>query len=235
MAYNNAMKLIAIETSTEACSAALLINGVISDRYQLAPREHTALILPMIDELLANAGLERSQLEAVAFGRGPGGFTGVRIATGVAQGIAFALNIPVAPVSTLAALAHRVWRETGHKKIACAIDARMGEVYWACYLIEGNGKALLVGEELVCAPQAVPLLHGGGWAGAGSGWDSYGDALKARLGSNISSVVAGQFPHAHDVALLGATMLNDGDAVSAASAMPVYLRDQVVHKKKEGS
>src|SRR5512146_2675208 len=106
MAYNGAMNLIAIETSTEACSAALLINGAMSDRYQLAPREHTALLLPMVDELLADAGLERSQLEAVAFGRGPGGFTGVRIATGVAQGIGFALNIPVTPVSTLAALAH---------------------------------------------------------------------------------------------------------------------------------
>lgn len=229
------MKLIAIETSTEACSAALLINNVVRELYQLAPREHTALILPMIDELLANARLERSQLEAVAFGRGPGGFTGVRIATGVAQGIAFALNIPVTPVSTLAALAHLIWRETGHQKIACAIDARMGEVYWGCYIVDGPGKALLIGEELVCAPQAVPLLHGDGWVGAGSGWDSYGDTLRARLGSNISTIVEGQFPHAHDVAQLGATILNDGYAVSAASAMPVYLRDQVVHKKKEGS
>lgn len=229
------MKIIAIETATEACSAALLIDGVVREAYQLAPRGHTELILPMLDDLLAEAGLERAQLEAIAFGRGPGAFTGVRIATGVTQGIAFALNLPVMLVSTLAALAHRVWRETGQQHIACAIDARMGEVYWGCYRIEASGRAVLLGEEVVCAPQAVPLPAGEGWVGAGSGWESYGDALRARLGASLSTVVAGQFPHAHDTALLGAMMLSEGRAVDAASAMPVYLRDQVVQKRQQGS
>lgn len=226
------MKIIAIETSTEACSAALLLDDAVSAAYQLAPRGHTELILPMIDDLLARAGLERSQLEAVAFGRGPGAFTGVRIATGVAQGIAFALNIPVTPVSTLAALAHRVWRETGHQKIAVAIDARMGEVYWGCYHVEGSGKVILHGEEQVCAPQAVPALVGDGWTGAGSGWESYGETLHARLGHHLREVIEGQYPHAHDIALLGEAMLNQGLAVDSTSAMPVYLRDQVVQKKE---
>lgn len=229
------MNILAIETSTEACSAALLSNNEVTSSYQLAPREHTALILPMIDDLLARAGLERRQLDAIAFGRGPGGFTGLRIAAGVAQGIAFALDVPVMPVSTLAALAHRIWRETGQQQIAVAIDARMGEVYWGCYRIAGSGRALLVGEERVCAPQAVALPPGEGWTGAGSGWESYGEVLRACLGTQLGMVVAGQFPHAHDVALLGATMLSEGRAVDAASAVPVYLRDQVVQKKPEKS
>lgn len=228
------MKIIAIETSTEACSAALLIDDAVSESYQLAPRGHTELILPMIDDLLTTAGIERSQLDAVAFGRGPGAFTGVRIATGVTQGIAFALNLPVMPVSTLAALAHGIWRETGHTLIACAIDARMGEVYWGCYRVTGTGQARLIGEEQVSAPQAVAVPQGDGWIGAGSGWETYGEALRARMGSSVSAVVEGHFPHAHDVALLGATLLNEGQAVTAASAMPVYLRDQVIQQKKEG-
>ncbi|HEY0720735.1 MAG TPA: tRNA (adenosine(37)-N6)-threonylcarbamoyltransferase complex dimerization subunit type 1 TsaB [Gammaproteobacteria bacterium] len=225
------MKLIAIETSTEACSAALLIDNEVVESYRLAPRQHTELILPMLDELLAQAELARSQLDAVAFGRGPGAFTGVRIATGVAQGIAFALDIPVAPVSTLAALAHGAWRERGDNLIASAIDARMEELYWGCYQIEGSGLAILRGEELVCTPQRVTLPPGAGWFGAGSGWGPYGVTLQAQLGASLSGYQAERFPHAYDIALLGATLWQAGQAVSADAALPVYLRDQVVQKK----
>ncbi|HEY0635083.1 MAG TPA: tRNA (adenosine(37)-N6)-threonylcarbamoyltransferase complex dimerization subunit type 1 TsaB [Gammaproteobacteria bacterium] len=225
------MKLIAIETSTEACSAALLIDNQVVESYRLAPRQHTELILPMLDELLAQAEVARTQLDAVAFGRGPGAFTGVRIATGVTQGIAFALDIPVVPVSTLAALAHGAWRDTGQSKIATAIDARMEEVYWGCYQIEASGRATLRGEEQVCAPLQVTLPPGQGWFGAGSGWGVYGATLQAHLGDRLNGYAAERFPHAYDIALLGATLWQAGQAVSAEAALPVYLRDQVVQKK----
>jgi len=224
------MKIIAIETSTEACSAALLSANEVIASYRVAPREHTELILPMIDGLLADAGVGRAQLDAVAFGRGPGAFTGVRIATGVAQGIAFALDIPVMPVSTLAALAHRVWREAGYQRVMSAIDARMGEVYWGCYFIEGSGKAVLHGEEIVCSPEVVPVPDGGAWIGVGTGWETYGDTLTARC-TSVTGIDERRFPHAHDVALLGATMFSTGHAVAADQALPVYLRDQVAQKK----
>ena len=232
MAYNDAMKIIAIETSTEACSAALLVDTEVSESYRVAPREHTELILPMIDSLLAEAGLERTQLDAVAFGRGPGAFTGVRIAAGVAQGIAFALDVPVTPVSTLAALAHRVWRETGHTHVMSAIDARMGEVYWGSYIIETLGKAVLLGKETVCSPDTVPIPEGERWFGAGTGWETYANALSARCTKALCGVDGQRFPHAHDVARLGATMLSSGQAVAAELALPIYLRDQVVQKKE---
>ena len=123
------MKLLALDTATEACSAAVLADGEVLERYELAPRRHAALILPMIESVLAEAGLEISQLDAIAVGRGPGAFTGVRIAIGIAQGIAFAADLPVALVSTLAALALGTARDTGATRIAAALDARMGEIY----------------------------------------------------------------------------------------------------------
>ena len=139
------MKILALDTSTEACSAALLIDSQISQRYEVAPREHGALILPMIERLLVDAGVVLSQLDALAFGRGPGAFVGVRIATGVAQGIAFAADLPVVPVSSLAALAQSV----EHANVYSAIDARMDEVYWAAYRKNNEGVVELLGEETV--------------------------------------------------------------------------------------
>ncbi|MGB5065729.1 MAG: tRNA (adenosine(37)-N6)-threonylcarbamoyltransferase complex dimerization subunit type 1 TsaB, partial [Candidatus Competibacter sp.] len=145
------MKLLALDTATDACSAAVWVDGVVHERYELAPRRHAALILPMIEAVLAEAGLRPAQLDAVAFGRGPGAFTGVRIAVGIAQGIAFAADLPVVPVSTLAALALGVGRETGHARLAVALDARMSEVYWGTYVVTADDAELL-GEERVCAP-----------------------------------------------------------------------------------
>lgn len=224
-------KIIAIETSTEACSAALYLAGEVREVYRLAPRGHTELILAMIDGLLAEAGVGRSQLDVVAFGRGPGAFTGVRIGASVAQGIAFALDIPVAPVSTLAALAHGAWRELGHTHAVAAIDARMGEVYYGSYTIVSRGDVLQVGEEGVAAPARVPVPAGEGWFGVGSGWQSYAEPLAARFGAAVSGFDGERFPHAHDVALIGAQLVANGGAVAADQALPVYLRDQVVQKK----
>lgn len=223
------MKLLAIETATEACSVALYLDGEVRESYRLAPREHARLVLGMADGLLAEAALQPAQLDAVAFSRGPGAFTGVRIATSVVQGIAFAAELPVVPVSTLAALAQGGCREFGWQNIAAAIDARMDEVYWGVYeCIDGLVQPRQA--ERVCPPVAVPTLQGEGWHGIGSGWASYGDELKARLGSAVNDSCDDCLPHAQDVARLAAAAFAWGEAVSAEQALPVYLRDQVVHR-----
>ena len=174
------MKLLALDTATDACSAAVWVDGVVHERYELAPRRHAALILPMIEAVLAEAGLRPAQLDAVAFGRGPGAFTGVRIAVGIAQGIAFAADLPVVPVSTLAALALGVGRETGHARLAVALDARMSEVYWGTYVVTADDAELL-GEERVCAPAAVTAPTGADWFGAGGGWRVHAAVLSRQL------------------------------------------------------
>ncbi len=224
------MKLLALETATEACSAALYLDGEISERYQIAPREHTRLILPMADQLLAEAGLSPAQLDAVAFGCGPGAFTGVRIATGVVQGIAFAADLPVVPVSTLATLAQGARREFGWGRVAAAIDARMGEVYWGGFEDNGDGIMRAVTEERVIAPLQVPLLKGNNWFGIGSGWQAYAEELMQRQGGAVSEAKGDYFPHAHDVALLAVDGFNRGESVAAEQALPRYLRDNVAKK-----
>jgi len=176
------MKLLAIETATEACSAALYLDGEITEQYQYAPRQHAQLLLGMAEALLAEAGLAPAQLDALAFGRGPGAFTGVRIATGVAQGIAYAADLPVVPVSTLATLAQGGFREFGWQQVAAAIDARMNEVYWGAYRVDEKGVMQPVGEERVCAAARVPALEGEGWHGIGSGWAAFAEELKQAAG-----------------------------------------------------
>ena len=198
------MKLLAIDTSTEACSAALMIDGEILEHYCLAPREHARLILPMIDELMSAAGLKPVDLNGLAFGRGPGAFTGLRIAASVAQGIAFAADLPVVPVSSLAALAQGVYRKKGRSHILAAIDARIKEVYWGAYQCDDQGLVQLYGEELVCSPSQVPLPGGEDWYGAGTGWQTYLPLLQNRLGKAVSRCDGQAFPAAFDVAVLGA-------------------------------
>ena len=227
------MKLLAIDTSTEACSAALYVAGDIRERFQIAPREHAALILPMIDELLAEAGLSLSRLDALAFGRGPGSFTGVRIATGVVQGLAFGAELPVVPVSSLAALAQGVYREHNHPDVLAAIDARMGEVYWAAYRLDNSSHVALHGDELVCKPEKVPLPAIDTWIGAGSGWQAHSERLQQRLNGTIIGWLPDSYPHARDVAALGVVGVERGLAVTAEQALPVYLRDNVARKMGE--
>lgn len=225
---NRIMKLLAIETATEACSAALYLDGVITEQYQLAPRQHAQLLLGMTEALLAEAGLAPVQLDAIAFGRGPGAFTGVRIATGVAQGIAYAADLPVLPVSTLATLAQGGYREFGWQRVAAAIDARMNEVYWGAYRSDENGIMQLCTEEQVSPAAEVSALEGEGWHGIGSGWAVFAEELR-----QAGAVVDWQgeyFPHAQDVAVLAADAFDRGMAVTASQALPIYLRDQVVNK-----
>lgn len=222
------MKLLAIETATGTCSAALYQDGAVLERSELAPREHARLILPMVDALLAEASLSLADLDALAFGRGPGGFTGVRIATAVVQGLAFGADLPVVPVSTLAALAQGASRESGHVAVLAALDARMDEVYWSAYRAGADGVMEPVTAECVCRPAAVPVPPGAGWHGVGSGFERYGVELQGRLGAALSGWSAGRAPQARDVAMLGAVGWRQGHAVSAHAALPVYLRDRVV-------
>lgn len=220
------MILLAIDTATEACSAALSVDGEIRWRYQVAPRDHTRLILPMIEELLAEAGLARSAINAIAFGRGPGSFTGVRIGTGVTQGLALALDIPVVPISNLAAMAWGAQREFGAARVHAAIDARMGEVYHAAFQIAEYDVAL-IGKEQVIAAESVPE-DAQESVGVGTGWGSYGEALRARL-SGVSEVHPGYLPHARDIVELASPIAVRGGGVAADEALPVYLRNQVTH------
>jgi len=225
------MKILAIDTATEACSAALYFDGEINQQYRVAPREHSHIILPMIDQLLAEAGIGVSELDALAFGRGPGSFMGVRIAAGVTQGIAFAWDLPVVPVSTLAAIAQTAHTGTGAARVLSAIDARMNEVYWAAYRLSENGCMHLVGEESVIPPDQVQKPVEDGWTGAGSGWFTYGEVLKASLGSDVLSGQLNEcFPSAESIAKLAVAEYEAGRHVPASKAVPVYLRDNVAKK-----
>lgn len=148
--------LLALDTSTEACSVALLHEGRALSHYEVIPRLHAQRLLPMVRDLLDEAGVALSAVDAIAFGRGPGAFTGVRIAIGVVQGLAFALQRPVLAVSDLAILAQRAYREQGAERVAAAIDARMDEVYWGCYQLQ-QGEMRLAGSEAVLPPERVAL------------------------------------------------------------------------------
>ena len=193
------MKILAIDTSTEACSAALLIDGAVRERYQVAPREHANLILSMAQELLGEAGVSLGQLDALAFGRGPGAFTGVRIGVGVAQGIAFAVDLPVAPISSLASLAHGAWRTAGHTRIIPAIDARMGEIYWGLFVLDSERLMRPLGGEHVTPAGDVDVPPGDAWHGVGSGWGTHGDILCRQLSTRVTTVTPDAICEARDI------------------------------------
>lgn len=226
------MKILAIETATEACSAALLMDGEIIDRFEVAPREHGNLILSMVDELLCEAGVKLQQMDALAFGRGPGSFTGVRMATGVIQGLAFGVDLPVAPVSTLAALAQQALPKPEGQTLYAALDARMGEVYWCEYK---NVKGVLntVSNECVISPLKIKVQQEKMAIGIGHGWDTYGNELTQLVNAKELLLLPNALPRAREVAQLAVGVIDSGQAVSADNALPVYLRDNVAKKKAQ--
>ena len=220
------MKILALDTSTDACTAAVWVDGAVHEQFEIA--QQSARILPMVDAVLAEAGLTLSQLDAIAFGRGPGSFTGLRIAAGVVQGLAFGADLPVVPVSSLAALSQG--QNAG--RVLAAFDARIQQVYWGAYVRNAEGIVELQGEEGVYAPDRIPLPEGNDWLGAGSGWDQYADALLTYLGTRATEWRKQCFPHARDVAELGAVGFNQGRVVAPELALPVYLRDEVAVKQR---
>ena len=226
------MKILAIETATEACSAALLIDNEVIERFKVAPREHGDLILPMVDDLLHEAGVSLAQLDALAFGRGPGSFTGVRMATGVVQGLAFSADLPVAAVSTLSAVAQQVVTEAADKTIYCALDARMGEVYWCEYKVL-NGCLQAVSDEQVIAPNRLQVEPAKAAIGIGHGWDTYGEELSQIVQAGQLGLLPAALPRAREVAQLACRLVENGQLVGAENALPVYLRDNVAKKKAQ--
>ena len=216
------MKLLAIETATEACSVALWIDGDVRERFEIAPRRHAELSLPWAEQLLAEAGIAKSQLDAVAVGRGPGAFTGVRLAIALAQGIALALDRPVVAISTLAALA----MQSRGERILAAIDARMGEVYLGAFARSGD-DLVATGNEAVLKPDAAPLPDGRDWYGVGTGFSAADDTLQVRLQPHLAAVDAGALPRAGDVARLAALAFVRGEAVTPDRIEPAYLRNNV--------
>lgn len=218
------MKLLAFETSTEACSVAVWNDGVLHERFEIAPRRHAELALPWAQALLDEAGLARAQLDAVAVARGPGAFTGVRLGIALAQGIALALDLPMLPVSTLAALAMRAG---GPGRVLAAIDARMGEVYAGAFERTGDG-VLALGPETVSPPGAVVLPGSGeAWQGVGTGFAAVEGALRAHLALRLGAVDTGALPRAGDVARLAAQAWARDGLVAPERVEPAYLRDNV--------
>jgi len=225
------MKLLALDTATEACSCALLYDEAQFERSVMTTRHHAELILPMIDEMMQVFKLRPQQLDAVVMGCGPGSFTGLRIACGVAQGIAFAAEVPIIPISSLAALAQAAYRDKGVTHVLAAIDARMGEVYWGEYILGENKLMQLCGEECVCPPESVKLLENSAAYGVGSGWMTYSTALLIALGTvtTISIETETTYPQAAAMLPLAGAAFEQGLAVSPELALPIYLRNKVVH------
>lgn len=223
------MKLLAFETSTEACSVALWLDGEVRERFEIAPRRHAELALPWAQALLEDAGVKKSQLDAIALGRGPGAFTGVRLAIAIGQGIALALDRPVIPVSTLAALALGA-DEGAHddgQRVLAAIDARMGEVYAGAFELRA-GEAFPLAPEQVALPEAVELPgEPASWIGRGTGFAAAGGVLATRLASRLARIDPQALPRAAQVARLATAALARGEAVPPERIEPAYLRNNV--------
>ncbi|SEA66918.1 tRNA threonylcarbamoyladenosine biosynthesis protein TsaB [Thiothrix caldifontis] len=226
------MKLLALDTSTEACSAAVYTDGLTFSEFELTPKAHTQLILPMVEKVLAAAGLRLAELDALAVGCGPGAFTGIRIGVGVAQGLAMAAEKPVIALSTLAALAQQAYVQHGATQVLVALDARMSEVYWGQYVLQ-DGLMQLQGEERVCAPVDAPLPETTGWFAIGHGWSAYAEVLQARFGNKLSGIDAVSLPAAEFMLPLAVAGWQAGMAAAPEEAQPVYLRNKIALTTQE--
>ncbi len=224
------VKLLALDTAGPRCSVALMVDGRLTELDAPAERVQAESVLPMVERLLAEAGLGLKGLDAIAFGRGPGAFTGLRVATAVAQGLAYGAGLPVVPVSDLAALAVAAQRIHGQERVLACLDARMHEVYWAAYSVTAQSLTALT-QEALSPPQDVSP-PAGTWFGAGPGWLAYGDVLRGRVGQ-LSGLDGALLPMAGDIARLAEKAFRAGQAVSPEQALPVYLRDKVATPKPQ--
>ena len=222
------MKILAFDTSTEYCSVALWQDGAESGRCEHVGQRHSEVLIPMLDDLLRNAGIRLADLDGIAFGAGPGSFTGVRIACSAAQGLALGADKPVVGICTLQALAE----DAGGDRVIAVLDARMAEVYYAAYE-KRQGTWHTVHEPELCLPQQAPAVGGAGWAGAGSGFLAHGPQLRERYAANLSAVADQAVPQAAAIARLAAPRFAAGLGVHAAEATPLYLRDKVALKTSE--
>ena len=231
------MKFVCFDTATDALTCALWIDGALLEHHEAAPRQHADRLLSVVDRLLAEAGAARSDLDAVGFGRGPGSFTGLRVAAGVAQGLAFALEVPAVPVSTLAVLAQGSLREHGSRRALAVLDARLGEVYAGAMQADPEaGVMRAIRDERLCRPEdlAGELGAGDGWTVCGTGWSVCRDVLPAGLDTRLERLEPDRLPRARDLAALVCTGWSEGLRVAAEEAFPVYLRRRVVHGPETG-
>lgn len=218
------MRFLSLDTSTESGSCALTVDDQLFVRDCPVGRSHSETLLPLINELLAGAGLALSSLDGIAFGAGPGAFTGLRVACGIAQGLAVVHELPVLPVGSLAAMAWSASANIG-ERVLCLLDARMGEVYWGCFERQADGVAVLT-ESAVCPPELLPIPAGGDWIVCGNGLSAYPE-LAAKLAGIARTQLPTIMPHAAAVAALAAPALARGAGIDAALALPVYVRDKV--------
>ncbi|BCL68946.1 tRNA threonylcarbamoyladenosine biosynthesis protein TsaB [Vibrio nigripulchritudo] len=232
---NVSAKILALDTATENCSVALIVDGQLYARSEVAPRDHTKKVLPMVDEVLKEAGVTLQDLDALAFGRGPGSFTGVRIGIGIAQGLAFGADLPMIGVSTMKAMAQATYRVHGKASAAVAIDARMSEVYWGRYVRQESGEWVEHDAECVVPPSVLAenLTDDGQiWTKAGTGWDAYSEEMNGLPISTDAGDVL--YPDAQDMVVLAQFEFAKGNTVPVEESSPVYLRDNVAWKKLPG-
>lgn len=222
------MRILALDTSTEYCSVALWQDGAIVERCDLAVQKHSEMLIAMVDDLLQATGYKLQAMDGIAFGMGPGSFTGVRIACGAAQGLAFGAGLPVAGICTLQALAEA----SGKEKVIAALDARMGEIYHAAYE-KCDDSWVAASEPRLCKPEEAPPLPGDGWFGAGSGFAMHGEVLGKRYAGQLQGADGVAVPQAAAIAALGAAQFLQGLGKDAAEALPLYLRDKVALKISE--
>lgn len=222
------MKILALDTSTEYCSTAVWRDGAVVERDVHAGQSHSELLLGMVDDVLRESDLALKDLDAIAYGAGPGTFTGLRIGCGVAQGLAYGAGRPVIGIGTLLALA----TGSGVPRAVCCLDARMQQVYYAAYLREGS-EWKMVHEPALYEPARVPAIEGDGWTGLGSGFIAYRGALAQRYGGQLARIVPEAHPRARDIAQLAVAAYLNGEAVPPDEAAPYYIRDKVALKTDE--
>ena len=226
------MNILIIDTATEACSVALEFNQQVFNRFEVCPQQHSQRILPMIDEVLKEAKVTLQDLDYLAFGRGPGSFTGVRIATGILQGLALGTGHKVVAISTLAAMAQQAFEQNRNQHVTAAIDARMSEVYFGQYHLKQNVMTLM-GEEQVISPEqgAILLSNSPIMAGVGTGWQAYPEL---NMTANVEVLNNVLYPNAVYMLPLAKALIAQGYAVEVDDIQPVYLRDKVTWKKLPG-
>ncbi|MFN4055622.1 MAG: tRNA (adenosine(37)-N6)-threonylcarbamoyltransferase complex dimerization subunit type 1 TsaB [Alishewanella aestuarii] len=231
------MKFLALDTSTEACSVALALDGQILALDEVCPQQHSKRILPMLQQLLADAGVSLHQLDGIIFGRGPGSFTGVRIGVSVAQGLAFGADLPVFGVSTLAAMAQAAAIQQNATEVIAAIDARMAEVYIAAFTLDEAGLMQAITPEIAAKPAALPevltsLSFTSQVLGVGTGWQTYPQALQQLAPALIADSIL--YPSAQFMLPFASRAWQQQLFVSAEQAEPVYVRDEVTWQKLPG-
>jgi len=226
------VKLLAIDTATEACSVALWLDGAIYERYEVTGREHSRLLPAMLHGLLADCGMALAQIDGIACGVGPGSFAGVRIGVGFVKGLALGLDQPVVPVSSLAMLAQGAIHRHGAERVLAAIDARMNEVYF-CRYTAVDGLAVAQGEALVAPPATLELPADGIYAALGSGWKTHLAALRERTAALLNPLDGEALPRARDALLLAQHEFAAGRGIGAGELLPLYLRNRVALTKLE--